>query len=62
MSLASILYPLIGLILLNGTIPFLMSQLNVPMSSYMNYLFWVNALLIFALILPGRVGSMFDET
>jgi len=59
MSIQSILYPLLALTLINGFIPFLMSQLSVPMSSYMNYLLWVNALLLFALVLPNRVGQMF---
>lgn len=62
MSIQSIIYPLLALTIINAVVPFLMSQLSVPTSSYMNYLLWVNALLIFALVLPSRVGQMFMNT
>jgi hypothetical protein len=59
MSVRGFLYPILALTIINAIVPFLMSQLMVPRSDYLNYLLWVNALLIFALILPSRVGEMF---
>lgn len=59
MSFRGIIYPIVVLAIINGIVPFLMSQLMVPRSDYLNYLLWVNAILIFALILPSRVGEMF---
>lgn len=61
MSFQGIIYPIVALAIINGIVPFLMSQLMVPQSSYLNYLLWVNAILIFALILPTRVGEMFTR-
>jgi hypothetical protein len=45
------------LIFLNLFVPTVMTFLTVEMVSYINYLSWINALVIFYLILPSKVSS-----
>lgn len=60
MSFTTIVYAILGIAFLNTIIPFLMNQLGVSSSTYLHYLFWLNALFIFFLLLPSRVGQVFD--
>ncbi len=49
---------ILGLLLfLNLFVPTVMKFLTVEMASYINYLSWINALVIFYLILPSKVSS-----
>ncbi len=49
---------LLGLLLLfNMLVTIVMKFLTVEMSTYINYLTWINALVIFYLILPKNVSS-----
>jgi len=45
------------LIFLDLFVPIIMKFLTVDTESYINYLSWINALVIFYLILPYRVSS-----
>jgi len=45
------------LIFLDLLIPVIMKFLTVDTESYINYLSWINALVIFYLILPSKVSS-----
>jgi len=45
------------LILFDIFVPIIMNFLTVEMSSYINYLTWINALVVFYLFLPKNVSS-----
>lgn len=50
----------VGLLLVvNSIIPFMMSQMNIKVNSYLTYLLWLNALLLFFLLLPNTMGEAF---
>ena len=53
------LYILAGIIALDILLPVIMNFLSVDISSYINYLTWVNALAIFYLLLPSKKGNVF---
>ncbi len=53
------LYILSGIIALDILLPVIMNFLSIDISSYINYLTWVNALTIFYLLLPSKKGNVF---
>ena len=53
------LYILTGIIALDILLPVIMGFLSIDISSYINYLTWVNALAIFYILLPSKKGNVF---
>lgn len=47
------------LFVINSIVPFMMNQFNVEVSSYLTYLLWLNALLLFFMFLPNTTGEAF---
>ena len=45
------------LVLLDILVPLIMTFLTIDLEVYINYLSWINALVIFYLILPSKVSS-----
>lgn len=56
MKIASI----IGFLFITAIIVFVLDFFEVPMSLYMPYIYWSLALLIFSLILPSNIESVFN--
>mgnify|MGYP006447547571 CR=1 FL=1 len=40
-------------------LPFILNLIDIPQNIYFNYLVFINALFLFYLLLPKRVGTMF---
>lgn len=40
-------------------LPFILNLLDIPQNIYFNYLVFINALFLFYLLLPKKVGTMF---
>jgi hypothetical protein len=57
MSLLSILYTLIGIIVLTYVLSVLFNFLGIDFATYGNYLLWLIALIIFFMVLPRSKGS-----
>jgi hypothetical protein len=57
MSLLSILYTLIGIIVLTYILSVLFNFLGIDFATYGNYLLWLIALIIFFVVLPRNKGS-----
>ena len=57
MSLLSILYILIGIMVLTYILSVLFNFLGIDFSTYGNYLLWLIALIIFFMVLPASKGS-----
>lgn len=47
------------LFVINSIVPFMMNQFGVEVSSYLTYLLWLNAMLLFFMILPNTTGEAF---
>lgn len=57
MSILSVLYTLIGIMVLTYILSVLFNFLGVDFSTYGNYLLWLIALIIFFMVLPATKGS-----
>lgn len=57
MSLLSVLYTLIGIMVLTYILSVLFNFLGIDFSTYGNYLLWLIALIIFFMVLPATKGS-----
>jgi len=57
MSLLTLLYTLIGIIVLTYVLSVLFNFLGIAFSTYGNYLLWLIALIIFFMVLPTSKGS-----
>jgi hypothetical protein len=57
MSLLTILYTLIGIIVLTYVLSVLFNFLGIDFATYGNYLLWLIALIIFFMVLPRSKGS-----
>lgn len=57
MSIMSIIYTLLGIIILTYILSVLFNFLGIDFSTYGNYLLWVIALIIFFMVLPSNKGS-----
>jgi|TARA_B110000467_G_C17806219_1_gene207617 hypothetical protein len=53
------LYVFGGVIVLDILLPVVMNFLSIDSASYINYLTWINALVIFYLLLPTKLGNIF---
>ena len=56
-----LLYKVLILIILNWFVPTLFNFMGVPSEYYINYMLWISALVIFSMLLPSSVGTMFKE-
>lgn len=41
-------------------VPFVLNLIDVPQKNYLNYIVWINAILLFYIILPKSKGSVFE--
>jgi hypothetical protein len=57
MSILSILYLLISIMVLTYILSVLFNFLGIDFATYSNYLLWVIALIIFFMVLPTSKGS-----
>ena len=49
-----------GFIFISAIITFMLDYFEVPMPLYIPYIYWGLALLVFLLILPSKLESVFD--
>lgn len=54
-----IIISIVLLFLLNSVIPFVLKNVNISIQSYLMYLLWANALLLFFMVLPSQAGVAF---
>ena len=52
---------LIFIVVVDIFIPFILGLLDIDNKYYLNYLLWVNALLILYIILPNNSGDVFMD-
>jgi len=53
-------YILIFLFVWNIILPLMFNILNIDISYFLNYLIWVNILVLLYYILPSKVGKVFE--
>ena len=41
-------------------VPFVLNLIDVPQKNYLNYIVWINAILLFYIILPKSKGTIFE--
>jgi hypothetical protein len=51
---------LVIILIIDIFVPFIFNLIDIPQKNYLNYIIWINALLIFYIILPKNVGTAFD--
>ena len=54
-----VVYKVILLILFNWLVPMGLQFMGVPSEYYINYMMWFSALIVFSMLLPNKVGTMF---
>ena len=50
---------IIALIIIDIFLPFVFNLLNIPQQNYLNYIIWINALIIMYIILPKTTNNIF---
>jgi uncharacterized membrane protein len=48
------------LLVIDIFIPFIFNIIGISQQNYLNYIIWINAIIVFYIVLPNSKGTIFD--